>query len=153
MFELPSAIFSIADGNEFRFARFYIVCEAVPLEALGNPLIVCGLSDTSVECQSVAKTRNPMPGAMWKKCSHFAPKNRRRQVPAGTRYHLVITSCPCFSPPCPRDASGFLASMIRRSPVPRDPVSGRYRRQPGCRLKARCLYFRCGSLSVARLNS
>ena len=46
MFELPSAIFSIADGNEFRFARFYIVCEAVPLEALGNPLIVCGLSDT-----------------------------------------------------------------------------------------------------------
>ena len=47
MFELPSAIFSIADGNEFRFARFYIVCEAVPLGTLGNSLIVCGLSDTS----------------------------------------------------------------------------------------------------------
>ena len=47
MFELPSAIFSIADGNEFRFARFYIVCEAVPLGTRGNPLIVCGLSDTS----------------------------------------------------------------------------------------------------------
>ena len=31
MFELPSAIFLIADGNEFRFARFYIVCEEVPL--------------------------------------------------------------------------------------------------------------------------
>ena len=46
MSELPSAIFLIADGDEFRFARFYIVCEAVPLEALGNPLIVCGLSDT-----------------------------------------------------------------------------------------------------------
>ena len=46
MFELPSAIFSIADGNEFRFARFYIVCEAVPLGTLGNSLIVCGLSDT-----------------------------------------------------------------------------------------------------------
>ena len=46
MFELPSAIFLIADGNEFRFARFYIVCEAVPLGTLGNPLIVCGLSDT-----------------------------------------------------------------------------------------------------------
>ena len=56
MFELPSALFLIADGNEFRFARFYIVCEAVPLEALGNPLIVCGLPDTSVDCQSVAKT-------------------------------------------------------------------------------------------------
>ena len=46
MFELPSALFLIADDGEFRFARFYIVCEAVPLGTLGNPLIVCGLSDT-----------------------------------------------------------------------------------------------------------
>ncbi len=41
MSELPSAMFSIADGNEFRFARFYIVCEAIRLEALESPLIVC----------------------------------------------------------------------------------------------------------------
>ena len=47
MSELPSAMFSIADGNEFRFARFYIVCEAVPLGAPGSPLIVCGVTDTS----------------------------------------------------------------------------------------------------------
>ena len=33
MFELPSAIFSIADGSEFRFARFYSVCEAAALAA------------------------------------------------------------------------------------------------------------------------
>ena len=46
MFETSSALFSIADADEFRFARFYIVCEAVPLGTLGNPLIVCGLSDT-----------------------------------------------------------------------------------------------------------
>ena len=46
MFELASAMFSIADANEFRFARFYIVCEAVALGALKIPLIVCGLSDT-----------------------------------------------------------------------------------------------------------
>jgi len=46
MSELASAMFSIADDGEFRFARFYIVCEAVPLGTLGNPLIVCGLSDT-----------------------------------------------------------------------------------------------------------
>ena len=46
MSESASALFSIADANEFRFARFYIVCEAVPLGTLGNPLIVCGLSDT-----------------------------------------------------------------------------------------------------------
>ena len=47
MFELASAMFSIADANEFRFARFYIVYEAVPLGTLGSSLIVCGLSDTS----------------------------------------------------------------------------------------------------------
>ena len=47
MSELPSAIFSIANGNEFRFARFYIVCDEVPLGTPESPLIVCGLSDTS----------------------------------------------------------------------------------------------------------
>ncbi len=46
MSELASAIFSIADANEFRFARFYIVCEAVPLGTPESPLIVCGLSGT-----------------------------------------------------------------------------------------------------------
>ena len=46
MSELPSAMFLIADGSEFRFARFYIVCEEVPLGTLESPLIVCGLSDT-----------------------------------------------------------------------------------------------------------
>ena len=56
MSELPSAIFLIADGNEFRFARFYIVCEEVPLVTPESPLIVCGLSDTILECPNVAKT-------------------------------------------------------------------------------------------------
>ena len=46
MSELASALFSIADANEFRFARFNIVCEAVPLGTLESPLIVCGLPDT-----------------------------------------------------------------------------------------------------------
>ena len=34
MSELASAMFSIADANEFRFARFYIVCEAASLDLL-----------------------------------------------------------------------------------------------------------------------
>ena len=34
MSELASAMFSIADANEFRFAQFYIVYEAVPLDLL-----------------------------------------------------------------------------------------------------------------------
>ncbi len=46
MSESSSVLFSITDDGEFRFARFYIVCEAVPLGTLVNPLIVCGLSDT-----------------------------------------------------------------------------------------------------------
>ena len=57
MFELPSAIFLIADGNEFRFARFYIVCEEVPLGTPESPLIVCGLRTQSVECSKLGKTR------------------------------------------------------------------------------------------------
>ena len=56
MSELPSAIFLIADGNEFRFARFYIVCEAIRLEALESPLIVCACRTFPAECQNVAKT-------------------------------------------------------------------------------------------------
>ena len=75
MFELASAVFSIADANEFRFARFYIVCEAVPLGTLESPLIVCGCRTHPVDCQSVAKTQNWIPDAAWKKHSNFASKN------------------------------------------------------------------------------
>ena len=39
MFEPASAIFSIADAGEFRFARFYIVYEEVPLGTPESPLI------------------------------------------------------------------------------------------------------------------
>ena len=45
MSELPSAIFLIADDNEFRFARFYIVYEGVQLGRLESPPIVSGVSD------------------------------------------------------------------------------------------------------------
>ena len=45
MSKLASALFSIADANEFRFARFYIVCEAVPLGTPESPPIVSGVSD------------------------------------------------------------------------------------------------------------
>ena len=71
MSELASAMFSIADANEFRFARFYIVCEAVALGALKSPLIVCGLSDTHRESPNVEETRNQMQTSGRKKCSHF----------------------------------------------------------------------------------
>ena len=75
MSELPSAIFLIADGDEFRFARFYIVCEEVPLGTPESPLIVCGLADTLRECPNVAKTRKELAKTAEKKFSHFVPKN------------------------------------------------------------------------------
>ena len=84
MFESASALFSIADAGEFRFARFYIVCEEVPLGTPESPLIVCGLSDTLRECSNVEETRNEMPAAAWKKYTNFAPKNLPPTVYSGT---------------------------------------------------------------------
>ena len=84
MSELPSALFLIADGNQFQFARFYIVCKEVPLGTPESPLIVCGLSDTLRECPNVAKTRNGMPAAARKKYVNFASKNLPPSVYSGT---------------------------------------------------------------------
>ena len=84
MSESASALFSIADAGEFRFARFYIVCEEVPLGTPESPLIVCGLSDTLRECPNVAKTRNGMPATAWKKYTNFASKNLPPSVYSGT---------------------------------------------------------------------
>ena len=84
MSELSSALFSIADDNEFRFARFYIVCEAVPLGAPESPLIVCGLSDTPRELSKRGKTQNSMSDVARKKYSDFTPKNCR------CRLHLEL---------------------------------------------------------------
>ena len=75
MSESASALFSIADADEFRFARFYIVCEEVPLGTPESPLIVCGSSDTLCECPNVEETRNLMQSFDRKKCSHFSPTN------------------------------------------------------------------------------
>ena len=67
-----------------RFARFYIVCEEVPLGTPESPPIVCGLSDTLRESSNVAKTRNGMPSAAWKKYVNFASKNLPSHVYSGT---------------------------------------------------------------------
>ena len=76
MFELPSALFLIADGNEFRFARFYIVYEGVQLGRLKSPPIVSGVPDMPPsDCPNVEETRNPMQTFSRKKYSHFSPTN------------------------------------------------------------------------------
>ena len=68
MSESASALFSIADVGEFRFARFYIVCEEVPLGTPESPPIVSGVSDMP---RRIVQT--------WKRhgirCEHSAGRN------------------------------------------------------------------------------
>ena len=95
MFELPSAIFLIADGNEFRFARFYIVCEEVPLGTPESPLIVCVLSDTPRGLSKRGKTQNSMSDAARKKYSHFTLKNTSRSCTHNRfRANVYLYNCP-----------------------------------------------------------
>ena len=76
MSELPSAMFLIADGSEFRFARFYIVCEEVPLGTPESPPIVSGVSDMHPsDGQNVARDTESDAKIGRKKCSHFSPTN------------------------------------------------------------------------------
>ena len=79
MFELASAIFSIADANEFRFARFYIVCEAAALAPLGRSLIVCGVSDTAGGVFKLGKTRiiRDVKRGVIRNTGFYDQKNRR----------------------------------------------------------------------------
>ena len=76
MSELPSALFSIADSSEFRFARFYIVCEAVPLGAPESPLIVCGFTGHTLwNVPNLEKHRSSgMSDAAWLEIPDFAIK-------------------------------------------------------------------------------
>ena len=83
MSESASALFSIADAGEFRFARFYIVCEEMPLGTPESPPIVSGVSDMPpLDCPNVEETRNPMQTFDRKKCSHFSPTNIPSAFPA-----------------------------------------------------------------------
>ena len=76
MSESASALFSIADAGEFRFARFYIVYEGVQLVRPESPPIVSGVPDMHPsDCPNVEETRNPMQTFSRKKCSHFSPTN------------------------------------------------------------------------------
>ena len=76
MFETASALFSIADAGEFRFARFYIVCEEVPLGTPESPPIVSGVSDMHPsDGQNVARDTESDAKIGRKKCSHFSPTN------------------------------------------------------------------------------
>ena len=76
MSESSSAITSIADDGEFRFARFYNVYEGVPLVLPESPPIVSGVSDMHPsDGQNVARDTESDAKTGRKKCSHFSPMN------------------------------------------------------------------------------
>ena len=89
MSESASAMLSIADANEFRFARFYIVCEVVPLGTPGSPLIVCGLPDTLRECSNVEETRNQMQPIRLEEIHTFFSTNVPPEIAGHTSYNIT----------------------------------------------------------------
>ena len=89
MSKLASALFSIADANEFRFARFYIVCEEVPLAPLESPLIVCGLSDTPCGLSKRGKDTELDTGRGMEETLEFCFKECCRRLHSGTSYHAL----------------------------------------------------------------
>ena len=102
MSESASALFSIADAGEFRFARFYIVCEEVPLGTPESPPIVSGVSDIHPsDCPNVEETRNPMQTFSRKKCSHFSPTNIPsafpHEIPKCVSNNITYQSTICLS--------------------------------------------------------
>ncbi len=131
MSELPSAMFLIADGNEFRFARFYIVCEEVPLGTPESPPIVSGVSDMHPsDCPNVEETRNPMQTFSRKKCSHFSPTN----IPSAFPHEIPkCVSCNITyqrkSTICLSRQFSFTNSAASRSKEPCKPVVCHYRHQ------------------------
>ena len=99
MSESASALFSIADAGEFRFARFYIVCEEVPLGTPESPPIVSGVSDMHPsDCPNVEETRNPMQTFSRKKCSHFSPTNIPSTLPAKSKNVIFYPSTSLSTP-------------------------------------------------------
>ena len=68
MSELASALFLIADANEFRFARFNIVYEGAQLVLPESPPIVSGVSDMRPPGVQTWKRRGI-------RCSHPAGRN------------------------------------------------------------------------------
>ena len=116
MSELASALFSIADANEFRFARFYIVCEEVPLGTPESPPIVSGVSDMHPsDCPNVEETRNPMQTFSRKKCSHFSPTNIPSTFPSeiGRMYFLSYSLARQKGIVCSKRQSLFLPLYVK----------------------------------------
>ena len=116
MFELTSALFSIADAGEFRFARFYIVCEEVPLGTPESPPIVSGVSDMHPsDCPNVEETRNPMQTFSRKKCSHFSPTNIPSTFPSeiGRMYFLSYSLARQKGIVCSKRQSLFLPLYVK----------------------------------------
>ena len=106
-YQLLSALISIADSSEFRFARFNIVYEGAQLVLPESPPIVSGVSDMHpADCQNVEETRNSMRTFSRKKCLHFSPTNIPSAFPSEIeRYGLLGRLLITTKRDCPQKAS------------------------------------------------
>ena len=86
MSELASALFSIADANEFRFARFYIVCEGVMLGTLKSPIIICGLSDTY---RGLSKRGKDTESDAWRDAEEMLTFCSKEPLPASSARNML----------------------------------------------------------------
>ena len=122
MFELPSAIFLIADGNEFRFARFYIVCEEVPLGTPESPPIVSGVSDMH---PSVSKRgRDTESDAVIRLEEIHTFFSNECFLCSSTRnlHHVLPVILLITKRGCTFDAQPLFHEFVSRQPVPSAPV-------------------------------
>ena len=108
MSESASALFSIADAGEFRFARFYTVCEEVPLGTPESPPIVSGVSDMhQSDFPNVEETRNPMQTFSRKKCTHFSQRMFH------LHFHLKSVGCVSYPIACHVKINGLFPTPPR----------------------------------------
>ena len=119
-------------------------CSAVPQGTHKNPKIVCGLRTHPWSVQSLERHGSSgMPGAVRIRNAGFCDQNRCLQVPPGTCCHFTINSCPCFSPPHPRDAPGFLCTpdILHRPPQEPRQFLDRYRFGILVALQIQCIHL------------
>ena len=115
MSELASALFSIADANEFRFARFYNVYEGAQLVLPESPPIVSGVSDM-----------RPPGVQTWKRhgirCSH--PAGRNTHIFLQRMFHMQfqpksVSSASCNITYHSKMLTCFVRQLLSDGSVPR----------------------------------
>ena len=118
MSEQVSAVSSIADACEFRFARFYIVWWLDDMRDTRKSAHCLHLSDTSCGLSKRGKTQNKMSNTTWKKCSYFASRMLHTQaasehiLPCIYSAVILLPHKDCF-PPSGAPGAGTVVTLLK----------------------------------------